>query len=181
MPRQLRIAGDEGEPAFLRFDNRELLRLEPASLDIEVSAQKQSAYNKLSYNELAMQLYNMGFFRPEMSDQALTALEMMDFKGRENLRRRLRENGDLLQRLELAEFRLKSLLELAAPAHSVGRDGKPAGSPADSGTGGARTAASFGGKPAPRLRVTDSIGAERKKNAIAEKARARAAAATQPR
>ncbi len=171
VPRQLRIAGPDGEAAFLRLDNRGMERLEPAMLDIEVSAQKQSAYNKLSYNELALQLYGLGFFNPQMADQALTALDMMDFKGLPALRARLRANGDLQSRLEQAEFRLQSLLELAAPAGSIGRE------EADARQAKPRR----GAAPRLKLRSTDSLGGERKPNAIAEKAKARAAAATQPR
>ncbi len=143
-PRKLRITGPGGEAEYLRFDNSMLRAGEPTELDIEVSAQKQNSYNKLSYNEMAMQFFQMGFFRPELAEQALAALEMMDFKGKEALRRRLVQNAGSALLMEAARL----------PAMK---------------------------KQAPRLKSFDPIGRERKKNPVAERARARAAAATQPR
>ena len=105
-PRRLRIIGPTGEAEYLRFDNSLLASGEPTELDIEVTAQKQSTYNKLSYNEMAMQFFQMGFFRPELADQALAALEMMDFKGKDAMRRRVAENGDLRLRLARTESQL---------------------------------------------------------------------------
>ena len=170
-PRKLRILGPDGETEYLRFDNSLLNGAGPTELDIEVTAQKQSSYNKLSYNELALQFFQMGFFRPEMADQALAALEMMDFKGKESLRRRIAENGTLADRLARSEAQLSGLKALLDP--HLTPEGLDRGSlHADS------------VKPrrqAPRLKGYDAIGQELKKNTIVERARARAAAATQPR
>ena len=159
-----------GEPEYLRFDNR-MLAGESPELDIEVTAQKQSSYNKLSYNEMAMQFFQMGFFRPELADQAAAALEMMDFKGRDALRRRLGENADLHARLMQAESRLQALQSLLEPhLGPEGLERQPLHRDQPK-------------KQAPRLKTHsyDVIGGELRKNGIAERARARAAAATQPR
>ena len=170
IPRKLRLTGPEGEPEYLRFDNR-MLAGESPELDIEVTAQKQSSYNKLSYNEMAMQFFQMGFFRPELADQAAAALEMMDFKGRDALRRRLGENADLHARLMQAESRLQALQSLLEPhLGPEGLERQPLHRDQPK-------------KQAPRLKTHsyDVIGSELRKNGIAERARARAAAATQPR
>lgn len=172
-PRQLRIVGADGEPDYLRFDAASLKQEAPA-LDIEVTAQKQSAYNKLSYNELALQLFQLGFFNPQLTDQALSALEMMDFKGREALRKRIAENGTLLQELQQTRAQLEGLRDLLAPAGSLFAE------PPEGHKSAPRLPRSKKATLGPGKRY-DSIGAEQKKNAIAEKARARAAAATQPR
>ena len=172
-PRQLRIVGADGEPDYLRFDAASLKQEAPA-LDIEVTAQKQSAYNKLSYNELALQLFQLGFFNPQLTDQALSALEMMDFKGREALRKRIAENGTLLQELQQTRAQLEGLRDLLAPAGSLFAE------PPEGHKSAPRLPRSKKSTLGPGKRY-DSIGAEQKKNAIAEKARARAAAATQPR
>ena len=170
-PRRLRILGPTGEAEYLRFDNSMLGAGEPTELDIEVSAQKQSSYNKLSYNELALQFYQLGFFRPEMADQALAALEMMDFKGKDKLRRRIAENGDLHARLARTEAQLAGLKALLAP--HMRPDGLDRGRlHADSVPPR---------RQAPRLKDYDAIGQEQKKNTIVERARAKAAAATQPK
>ena len=185
-PRRLRITGPTGEAEYLRFDSSLLGAGESTELDIEVTAQKQSAYNKLSYNELALQFFQMGFFKPELADQALAALEMMDFKGKDALRRRLAENGELRARLARTEAQLQSLVELIGP----GRGMQNAECSVQNGTAVAgredarRDGALPSGRPwkeAPRLKGYDSIGEELRRNRIAERARARAAAATQPR
>ena len=173
-PRKLRILGPGGEAEYLRFDNSLLRAGEPTELDIEVTAQKQSSYNRLSYNEMAMQFFQMGFFRPELAEQALAALEMMDFKGKDALRRRVAENSQLRLRLERSEAQLQGLRELLAPElrlrsqRAEGTEPRSSASPK---------------KQAPRLKPHsyDAIGSELRKNGIAERARARAAAATQPR
>ena len=171
-PRKLRLLGEDGGAEYLRFDNSMLRAGEPTELDIEVTAQKQSSYNKLSYNELAMQFFQAGFFRPELAEQALAALEMMDFKGKDALRRRIAEHSQLQLRLEKTESQLQSLLALMDPGFQ-GRSG-----PAE---GGKAAPPPSGKKQAPRLKRYDSLGGELRKNSIAERARARAAAATQPR
>lgn len=170
-PRRLRILGPAGEAEYLRFDNSMLGAGEPTELDIEVTAQKQSSYNKLSYNELALQFFQMGFFRPDMVDQALAALEMMDFKGKDAMRSRIAENGTLQERLARTEAQLAGLKALLDP--HLRPDGLDRGK--------LHADAVRPRKQAPRLKGYDVIGQEQKKNAIVERAKARAAAATQPR
>ena len=189
-PRQLRVTGAPGEIAYLRFDGTKELSQTPVSLDIEVTAQRENPYNRMSYNEMALQFFRLGFFNPELTDQALAALEMMDFKGKEALRRRIEQNGTLRDRLMEARQQLVSLRDLIAPAGSVFAgegfgDGEHGATDPDFDEAGSGKNRSARG-PAPaegeiRPRMTDALGYEKKRNAIAEKARARAAAATQPR
>ena len=87
-PRCFRITGS-GDTRFVSYDNagllpeqktvdgKQLLRL--PLFDIEVTAQKQNPYTKLSQNELALQFYSAGLFDPMRREQALACLEMMDF------------------------------------------------------------------------------------------------------
>lgn len=99
VPRRFRItgrradlyAGGETPPdgySFISYTNAGLkngiengYRL--PQLDVEVTAQKQSVYSKMSQNEFALQLYSAGFFAPAMKEAALKALEMMDFERKE--------------------------------------------------------------------------------------------------
>lgn len=68
-------------PKHSRNGGLETLRI--PQMDVEVTAEKQSLYSKISQNELALQLYNAGFFAPGMRSAALSALEMMDFDRKE--------------------------------------------------------------------------------------------------
>jgi len=97
LPRCFRISGDMGGESFISYSNEGLrpqsqgelggvdMGLRRPLFDIRVCAQKQSSYSKLSQNELALQLYKLGMFRPEQAQQALSCMSMMDFEGREQL------------------------------------------------------------------------------------------------
>lgn len=97
LPRCFRISGDMGDMDFIAYSNRNLLPksqgqmggvelgLRKPVFDIRVSAQKQSSYTKLSQNELALQFYQLGFFRPEQAQQALRCMSMMEFEGKEEM------------------------------------------------------------------------------------------------
>ena len=61
--------------------------------DISVSSQKSNPFSVTAQNELAKELYNLGFFNPEMADQAIMCLEMMSFEGKEQVIERIRSNS----------------------------------------------------------------------------------------
>lgn len=111
IPRQFRIIGRDGGEEFTTFDNSGIVP-QPVSnggmaedgmrlpvFDIEVRAQRENAYTKMSQNELAIQFYNMGLFNPQMTDQALMLIEMMDFRGKEELRNKIQANGTIQETL----------------------------------------------------------------------------------
>ena len=103
LPRQFRITGENGGEAFVAYSNEGLAEVPQGVLwgvdmgyrlpcfDVRVSAQKRSAYSRVSQNELALELYRLGFFREDMRSQALECLEMMDFEGKEQIRKRFAE------------------------------------------------------------------------------------------
>lgn len=111
LPRQFRIVGQRGAEQFVQYSNQ---GLQPQTLygangqpdglrkpvfDIEVSAQKASEYTSMAQNELALQFFQLGFFNPQMVDQALSTLDMMDFDGKDSIIQKVQENADLQQRL----------------------------------------------------------------------------------
>lgn len=113
LPRQFRITGEMGDEQFMSFDNR---MMQPQAqgmdfgmdmgfrlpvFDVKVSAQSKNAYSKNSQNELALALYGQGVFNPQMSDQALMLLDMMDFDGKEELMQKVSQNGTLLQQMAM--------------------------------------------------------------------------------
>lgn len=53
----------------------------------------------MAQNELALQFFQLGFFNPQMVDQALSTLDMMDFDGKDSIIQKIQENADLQQRL----------------------------------------------------------------------------------
>lgn len=111
LPRQFRIVGQRGAEQFVQYSNQ---GLQPQTLygangqpdglrkpvfDIEVSAQKASEYTSMAQNELALQFFQLGFFNPQMVDQTLATLDMMDFDGKDSIIQKVQENADLQQRL----------------------------------------------------------------------------------
>ena len=95
LPRQFRLLGVMGQEEFVSYDSR---GLQPQAVDdgvvsgyrvpefdLEVSAQDENPYKTMEYNQLALQLFQMGFFRADMADQALRYLELMDFKNKDRL------------------------------------------------------------------------------------------------
>ena len=113
LPRQFRITGRLGAEEFVAYDNAGLrpqeqgvlggveLGLRQPVFDIRVIPQKGSAYTRLTQNELALQFYQLGFFAPQQSDQALACMSMMEFEGRDELMQRLAVNGTMQRQLAL--------------------------------------------------------------------------------
>lgn len=108
-PRQFRILGDSGEEMFYSYSNEGLQPQQQVlgtdftgyrvpEFDIQVVPQKRSAYTKMSNNELALQFYNLGFFNPQQTDQALACLAMMDFDSIEDVRKTIKQNGTMYER-----------------------------------------------------------------------------------
>lgn len=109
MPRTFRIMSDSIEQ-FVTFDNQGLVAqpqmlngvqtgLRLPEFDIEVTSEKASPYKKIEQNELALNFYQQGFFNPQMADQALACLEMMDFPHKDDTILKIQQNGTLQQML----------------------------------------------------------------------------------
>ena len=112
LPRQFRIVGQYGVDQFVTYTNQHL-KLQPQGMvfgqdmgyrkpvfDIKVSAQKKNVYTKVSQNELALQLFQMGMFNPQMTDQALACVGMMDFEDKDELMQTIARNGSMYQKLQ---------------------------------------------------------------------------------
>lgn len=111
MPRQFRILGQYGAEEYITyvndglqlqaagasFDDKQNFRL--PVFDIKVSAQKKNVYTKVTQNELALQFFKLGFFNPQMTDQTLMCLDMMDFEGKDGIMQKVSQNGTMFQKL----------------------------------------------------------------------------------
>ena len=124
LPRQFRILGENGREDFVSYTNAGIKPVYQGMemgvdmgyrlpvFDIEITAEKASPYSKLSQNELALQFFGAGFFNPQMTDQALACLEMMDFDGKEQIMQRISANGTLHQRLMMAQQQAVAMAQL---------------------------------------------------------------------
>ena len=109
LPRKFRIVGEYGAQKFITYSNQGLMQqsmgvngdmgYRKPEFDIKVYAQKRSAYTKVSNNEMAIQFFQMGFFNPQMAEQALLCLEMMDFDQKYEVMQKISRNAQMFQML----------------------------------------------------------------------------------
>ena len=135
MPRQFRILGANGEQQFIQYSAQNLqaqalgsafgndMGMRLPVFDIDVRAQKETAYTRLAQNELAIQLYGMGVFNPQMADQATMLLDMMDFKGIEELRQKVQQNNMLYQMMQ--QMMMAQQAQMAAVPGQAPPQGQP--------------------------------------------------------
>ena len=112
VPRTFRINPDGMQEQFVSYDNSGLkgqpqmtmgmdMGLRIPEFDVEITSEKNSPYKKMETNDLALNFYNLGFFNPQMTDQALACLNMMDFQKKDDVMRKISENGTLQEMLLL--------------------------------------------------------------------------------
>ena len=130
LPRQFRIVGEYGMQEFTSYENSGIVPQYQGAdfgqdmgfrlpvFDIKVSAQKKNVYTKVSQNELALQFFQHGFFNPQMTDQALMCLEMMDFDGKDGIMQKVAQNGTMYQKL-MQYMQLALTLALKADPNSA--------------------------------------------------------------
>lgn len=128
LPRQFRIVGEYGMQQFTSYTNAGIMPQHQGNdfgqdmgyrlpvFDIKVSAQKKNVYTKVSQNELALQFFQHGFFNPQMTDQTLMCLEMMDFDGKDDIMQKVAQNGTMFQKLMQYMQLALSFAQVADPA-----------------------------------------------------------------
>ena len=112
VPRRFRIAGDSGVgEQFVTYSNagiRPKPQISPSGadmglrlpeFDIEVTTEKANPYKKMEINELALQFYNLGFFNPQMGDQAAACIGMMDFDHKDDILLQISQNASMFKAL----------------------------------------------------------------------------------
>ena len=121
MPRCFRIMGENGTMRYVQYSNAGItpqaqgiemgvdMGYRLPLFDIEVSAQKQSPYSKMSQNELALQFFGAGFFNPQIADQALACLDMMDFDRKEFIMQKIAQNGGMYQQMMMMQQQMMQL------------------------------------------------------------------------
>ena len=110
IPRTFRINPDGMSEEFVQYNNAGLAPQKQATMgmdmglripefDIDITSEKANPYKKMEINEMALSFYNAGFFNPQMTDQALACLNMMDFTRKEEVMQKIQENGTLAELL----------------------------------------------------------------------------------
>ena len=184
MPRKFRILGQYGTEQYVSYSNAGIQPQQQGNafgmdmgmrlpvFDIKVSAQKQNIYTKVTQNELALQFFNMGFCNPQMTDQALMCLDMMDFEGKDNIMQKISQNGTMFDKLVQYMQLAFTLAQVAAPQYlqQIAMDLQQTAGQAPQ-----------MGMADPSLPQSDNIaGIGKEEPTIVSKARARAQGASQP-
>lgn len=126
--RTFRITGNRGQNEYIKYSNANIQgtpippayagqELEPGYVqatrvpifDVIVKPQKRSPYSKMAQNELAKEMYQMGFFNPQLAEQAMTAFEIMDFDGQEKVKDRVQEGQTLINQMQAMQQQMLKL------------------------------------------------------------------------
>ena len=107
-PREFRIDDGKGGYEFVDYDNANIaaetsadgiLKSKPI-FDLQVTAEKKSPFSRAAQNEMAKELYSMGLFNPEVAEPALVCLDMMDFEGKDEIKKKVQDNSMLMGRIQ---------------------------------------------------------------------------------
>lgn len=109
--------------------------------DLKVKAQKKNPFSRMEQNELAKELYRLGFFSPGHADEALTAIDLMEFEGKDAVKEKILQGQTLLnvcQQIQAENEELKMILRGisgkivppgAAPAEALPKGATPGSVP----------------------------------------------------
>ncbi len=98
--RSFRITGEKpDELEFVQYSNANIKphidmngNTRRPVFDIRIKPQRKNPYTKAINNETIKELFSMGFFNPQIADQAMIALDAMDFEGKTDVQRKVSEN-----------------------------------------------------------------------------------------
>lgn len=141
--RSFRVTGSNEEYQFIEFDNSGLqdqltgvdtmgnaLYRKPV-FDLKIKAQKKNPFSRMEQNERAKELYSLGFFAPENAQASMTALEMMDFEGIQQVREKVMQGQTLMNMVLQLQQQLLALQAAvgiaAAPMETGSVSNQPAG------------------------------------------------------
>ena len=189
LPRCFRIIGENGTQQFVQYSNEGIVPQESTMefgievgsriplFDIEVSAQKQSPYSKMSQNELALQFFGAGFFNPQLADQALACLDMMDFDRKEFVMQKIQQNGGMFQQMLMMQQQMLGMAQQLDALQGTNMAQMMAQQM------GMQVPMAQGGKPiAEKVEDTEALGGEsgNGESSVTENARKRVANSTSP-
>ena len=185
MPRQFRIIGQYGAEQYISYSNAGMQPQYQGSdfgqdmgyrlpvFDVKISAQQKSVYTKVAQNEMAIQFFQLGFFNPQLTDQTLMCLELMEFDGKDGIMQKVAQNGTIFQKLLQYMQLALTFAQAAQPqmAETIAQDIMQTMG------GGAMPVA---GKSGGMFQSDHIAGIDKKEPTIVANARSRSAAASQP-
>lgn len=111
--RAFRITGaNDSEYQFMDVNNQQLqpqpvgvgadgtMLFRKPVFDLKVQAQKRNPFSTMEGNQRASELYGMGFFDPNRAQEAIAALEMMEFEGIDKVRDTVKQGNTLFNMVQ---------------------------------------------------------------------------------
>lgn len=100
--------------------------------DLKTKAVRKSPFSRMEENERAKELYSMGFFDPNRAQEAMGALEMMEFEGIDAVRERISEGQTLLNIVQQQQMELDQMAgiisqSMGLPPMATAQNGPAAG------------------------------------------------------
>ena len=188
MPRCFRIMGENGVARFVQYSNA---GIQPQAqgiqmgvdmgyrlplFDLEITASKQNPYSRMSQNDLALQFYQAGFFNPQMADQALACLDMMDFDRKHFIMQKIAQNGGMYQQMLMMQQQMLQLAQMVDQSNGSNLAEQIAAGI----TGGVAPAPVDGGESQNAEKNEALGGSGKKEHAYQKRARERVAESTDP-
>lgn len=87
--------------------------------DIKIKPQRKNPFSQMEQNQRAMELYAAGFFNPERAQEAMGALEMMDFEGKEKIVEYVQQGQTLMNMVQQLSMQVQQLLTLVPMAQQM--------------------------------------------------------------
>lgn len=186
LPRCFRIMGENGTARYVQYSNAKIqaqmqgmefgvdMGMRIPLFDVEVTAQKQSPYSKMSQNEMALQFFGAGFFNPQMADQALACLDMMDFDRKQFVIQKIAENGGMYQMMMQMQQQMLMLAQMVDESRGTNLAEQIA-----AGINGEAPPPAIDGNTA-NAKETEALGGEGGESPVTKKARQRVAESTTP-
>lgn len=145
LPRAFRItAPGGGDYSFAEFSNEAIkeqvtgvdangmeLYRKPV-FDLKIKAQKKNPFSTMEANERAKELYGLGFFDPNRAQEAMGALQMMEFEGKEQVSQYVEQGQTMLNLVQQMAQRMDQMaamlgMPMSAPADQVSPQTEPQG------------------------------------------------------
>lgn len=124
-PRYFRIVAANGAAQYIQWSNQMYTQgvdqygnpiTRQPIYDIKISAQKRSAVSREVENQRAADLYNMGFFDPNRAQEAMIALDMMEFEGKDKVLEKVLQGGTLINVLNQMNAQMQQMALLLQQA-----------------------------------------------------------------
>lgn len=87
--------------------------------DLKIRAQKKNPFSRMEENERAKELYGLGFFNPERAQEALGAIEMMDFEGIDKVKEQIQNGQTLLNQVMMLMQQNQQLMQMLGAVTGV--------------------------------------------------------------